>query len=76
MQEEVGVEEVVVDKNLARSNSYTLRHSSTPTLHLPSISPSTTFWRLWEASCEATAVREWSGEATTLLRTWEQWTGG
>ena len=35
----VGVEVVVVEKNMARSDSYTLRHSSTPALPLPSISP-------------------------------------
>ena len=62
--EEVVAEELVVEK-VARSNSYTLRHSSTPTPS--SLSPSNNFWRPWEASCEATAVRKWSGEATTLF---------
>ena len=55
--EEVQVEETEV---IARSNHLSLRLASTSL-------PSTTFWRPWEASCEATAAREWSGEATTLL---------
>ena len=70
--EEVLVEEVVVEKTIARSNNPHLRQSSLPPLPVPSLSPSTNssstnFWRPWERSCEATAGKEWSGEATTLL---------
>ena len=60
--QEVPVEKVQVEETqvIARSKHLSLRQSST------SLS-STTFWRPWEASCEATAVREWSGDANTLL---------
>ena len=71
--EEVEVlEEGLVEKKLgeeveARSNSFSLRQASTPSPSLPPTSPSTSFWRPWEGSCEATAASEWSGEATTHL---------
>ena len=65
--EEVLVQEVLVEKVqveetqvIARSKHLSLRQSYTSL-------PSTTFFRPWEASCEATAAREWSGDATILL---------
>ena len=63
--EEVMVGESLGVKVVARSNSI-LRQSSSPIVPLPSTTPST-FWRPWEASCEAKAMGERRGEATTLL---------
>ena len=64
MGNEVLVEETLGEKAMARSNLY-LRPASTPKVPLPPISTTPIFWRPWEASCEPTARRKWSGEATT-----------
>ena len=64
MGEEVLVEETQGVKAMARSNLY-LRQASTPKVPLPYNSTSPIFWRPWEATCEATARRSWSGEVTT-----------
>ena len=52
---------------IARSNNDSLRQALTSTAPFSSISTSSTFWRPWEASCEATAGRERSDDAITLL---------
>ena len=70
--EELMVEKVLVEETsevevIARSTNFSLRQASTPTMPLSAISPSTSFWRPWEDSCEATAVKKPSGEATTQL---------
>ena len=67
LEGEVLVEETLVVEEIARSNNCPLRQASTPKPPLPSISHSTTFWRPWETSCEATAVMKQSRDATTLL---------
>ena len=58
--QEVPVEKVQVEETqvIACSKHLSLRQSYTSL-------PSTTFFRPWEASCEATAAREWTGDATT-----------
>ena len=67
MVEKVLVEETSEVEVIARSTNFSLRQASTPTMPLSAISPSTSFWRPWEDSCEATAVKKPSGEATTQL---------